>query len=172
MKSIFNKACEILNIKKIDKKPSYRKAKEFEFTAFDLVKKWEGLKLVGYLPTPDDVPTVGYGHTKTAEIGQRITEAQAHEFLAEDIKDAENAVKRYVKVKINQNQYDALVSFTFNLGAGALQRSTLLRKLNTGDYEGAANEFGKWIYQGKKVLTGLINRRKEERALFRKPVDE
>lgn len=172
MRNIFNKACEILKKKQPEKKPVFRKAKEFEFTAFDLVKKWEGLKLEAYLPTPDDVPTIGYGHTKTTEMGQTITEAQAHELLKEDIKDAEYAVKKLVKVKINQNQYDALVSWTFNLGYGNLERSTLLRKLNYGDYEDAADEFGKWIYQGKNVLTGLINRRKDERALFRKTVDE
>jgi lysozyme len=78
----------------------------------------------------------------------------------------EGGVRTLVKVKLNQNQYDALVSFTFNLGVGALQKSTLLKKLNAGDYLGAAAQFPRWVYANKQKLPGLVTRRNEEKKLF------
>lgn len=132
----------------------------------DIIKLHEGLHLDAYLPTPNDVPTIGYGHTKGVKLGQRITVLQANQFLQEDIAWAEDAVNSLVKVRLNQNQFDALVSFVFNIGATAFEKSTLLRLLNSGDYTGAANQFPRWNKQNGKVLNGLTKRRKEEQALF------
>lgn len=131
----------------------------------DLIKSFEGCKLDAYKDAVG-VVTIGYGHTKTAQMGQRITQAQADELLRSDIATFESAVTAAVTVPINQNQFDALVCFAFNVGAGALRDSTLLKKLNAGDYQGAANEFLKWDKAGGKVLAGLTRRRKSERLLF------
>jgi lysozyme len=134
----------------------------------DLVKKHEGLRLEAYLPTPNDVWTIGYGHTHTTKQGQKITEAQAEALLRRDITWAEKAVNKSVVVPLTQNQFDALVSFVFNVGEGAFATSTLLRLLNSGEYEGAANQFLRWNRQKGRVLNGLTKRREEERALFLK----
>jgi len=112
--------------------------------------------------------TIGYGHLlKEGEeklFANGITREQAEQLLKEDLKIAEKAVNLWVEVPLNQNQFDALVSFVFNVGQGNFRRSTLLKKLNNGDYMGAADEFLKWI--GKPPLKGLIRRRAEERKLF------
>jgi lysozyme len=131
-----------------------------------LIKKHEGLRLEAYLPTPNDVWTIGYGHTHTTKQGQKITEAQAETLLRKDIAWAEEAVNESVVVPLTQNQFDALVSFVFNVGAGAFGSSTLLRLLNSKDYEGAANQFLRWNKQKGVALKGLTKRREEERKLF------
>jgi lysozyme len=131
-----------------------------------LIKKHEGLRLEAYLPTPNDVWTIGYGHTHTTKQGQKITEAQAETLLRKDITWAEEAVNESVVVPLSQNQFDALVSFVFNVGAGAFGSSTLLRLLNSKDYEGAANQFLRWNKQKGVALKGLTKRREEERKLF------
>ena len=141
-----------------------------QFTAFDELKKHEALRLKAYLPTKKDVWTIGYGHTKTARKGMKITEEQALQLLDKDVEWAEEAVRDLVKVNLNQNQFNALVSFVFNIGATNFRKSTLLRKLNAGDYKGAAVEFPKWKYQKRKVLQGLVRRRAEERAMFERAV--
>ena len=133
-----------------------------------LVKKHEGLRLQAYLPTPNDVWTIGYGHTKTAKKGMKITERGAEELLKGDIAWAEEAVRKRVKVPLNQNQFDALVSFVFNIGEGAFASSTLLRFLNEGKYQAAADQLPRWNRQKGNVLPGLTNRRQQERALFLK----
>jgi len=135
----------------------------------NLIKKHEGCYLKSY-KCPADVWTIGYGHTKNVKSGMKITQAQAERYLKDDLTTYENAVKKYVKVSINQNQFDALVSFTFNCGTGALKNSTLLKKLNKKDYNGAANEFLKWNKSNGKILSGLTKRRKAERSLFLKPI--
>lgn len=131
-----------------------------------LIKKWEALRLEAYKPTPNDVWTIGWGHTSTAKQGMKITRAEAEKLFDQDVAWAVDAVNQLVKVGLTQHQFDALVSFTFNVGAGAFKGSTLLRKLNVGDYEGAANEFPRWNKQGKKVLRGLVRRRAEEQEYF------
>lgn len=136
----------------------------------NLIKEGEGLRLKAYLPTPNDVWTIGYGHTKGVRPGMVITEQQAEQFLRQDIAWVEEALNRYVTVPLNQNQFDALASWVFNVGAGALKSSTLLKKLNAGDYQGAANELSRWNKQKGRVLTGLTNRRAKERELFLTPV--
>lgn len=138
----------------------------------EIIKRHEGLRLQAYLPTPNDVWTIGYGHTKTATQGMRITEAQAEELLRSDIRWAEDTISRLVKVNINQNQFDALGSLVFNIGASQFSKSSVLRRLNAGEYEEAANAFLMWTKQRDKktgkmnVLPGLVKRRQEERALF------
>lgn len=131
-----------------------------------LIKKWESLRLTAYLPTPNDVWTIGWGHTKGVYKGMVITEAQAQKFFEADVAWAVNAVNRNVKVPLSQNQFDVLVSFVFNVGEGAFVKSTLLRKLNQGDYEGAGNELPRWNKQKGVILKGLTRRRKEERTIW------
>lgn len=132
----------------------------------EVIKDSEGLRLKAYLPTKNDVWTVGYGHTHGVYQGMVITEQQAEQFLHEDVKWAEDAVNQYVHVNLTQNQFDALVSFVFNVGTGNFSNSTLLKLLNKGDYKGAADQFLRWNKQKGVVLNGLTTRRKNERALF------
>ncbi|MDR1662081.1 MAG: glycoside hydrolase family protein [Azoarcus sp.] len=132
-----------------------------------IVKESEGLYLKAYL-CPANVLTIGYGHTAGVEKGMIITEAQADAYLLADVGATESAVYRSVKVDLTSNQFSALVSFTFNVGAGNFSSSTLLKKLNAGDYVGAADQFLVWNKGGGKVLPGLVTRRTKERELFLK----
>lgn len=132
----------------------------------ELIKYWEELRLEAYLPTPNDVWTIGWGHTKGVKKGDTITVEEAKDFLREDIAWAEAAVNDLVKVKLNQNQFDALVSFVFNVGTTNFKKSTLLKKLNAGDYNGAAEQFPRWNKQKGKVLNGLVKRRADEMQYF------
>lgn len=131
----------------------------------DVIKHYEGLRLKAY-KCPAGVWTIGYGHTQHVKDGDVITNEQADLYLLDDLRDAENAVNIHTKVKLNQNQFDALVSFVYNLGSGSFELSTLLKKLNAGDYLGAANEFKRWNKAGGKVLNGLVKRRETEANLF------
>ena len=131
----------------------------------DLIKQFEGLYLKAYR-CPAGVPTIGYGHTAGVAMGQTITQQQADDYLRRDVRQFERAVARLVTVPLTQGQFDALVSFAFNLGEGALAQSTLLRMLNDGDYAGAAAQFERWNKAGGRVLPGLVRRRAAERALF------
>jgi lysozyme len=131
----------------------------------DIIKASEGLRLKAYL-CPADVWTIGWGHTKGVMEGDTCTISQADAFLREDCADAEWAVNHLVKVPITQNQFDALVSFTFNLGTGSLEKSTLLKKLNSCDYVGAASQLHRWTKAGGKELAGLVKRRAAEYDLF------
>ncbi len=138
-------------------------------TGKDIIKKWEGLRLKAYL-CPAGVPTIGYGHTYNVKMGQTISVAQAELFLDHDYQDAEEQVLSLVKVPLTENQLGALTSFVFNLGAGNLRISTLLRKLNLGDYSGAAEQFGAWnkarVNGAMIALDGLTKRRADEKNLF------
>lgn len=134
--------------------------------AINLIKESESLELSSYRD-PVGIWTIGWGHTKTAKAGQTITVAQASALLVDDMQDAVNAVKRYVKAKLNQNQFDALVSWTFNLGSGNLKSSTLLKKINANPNDPAiALEFAKWIFAGGQKLNGLVTRRAREADLY------
>ena len=143
-----------------------------------LIKKYEGLRTVAY-PDPAHgwkIPTIGYGHTSAAGApivaqGMKIAEAEADAILRRDLGQYEAAVDAAVKVPLNANQFAALVSFTFNLGGVNLRKSTLLKKLNSGDYEGAAGQFRHWNKAGGKILAGLTKRRAAEAALFSAPVE-
>lgn len=134
-------------------------------TGINIVKFYEGLRLQAYL-CPAGVPTIGYGHTQNVKLGMTCNQKQAEEWLESDFFLAKRDVKAVVKVPLKENQLDALASFVFNLGARKFSQSTLLKKLNAGDYGGAAREFDKWVYSGGKKLNGLIARRAAERKLF------
>jgi len=134
-----------------------------------LTENFEGLRLTAY-PDPathGDPWTIGYGHTG-AEIhqGMTITQEQAEEFLMQDVQKAVQTVNSKVHTDLTQNEFDALVDFVFNCGAGNFAGSTLLRKINAGDMEGAALEFEKWTHADGKVMAGLIKRRHAEAVLF------
>lgn len=139
--------------------------------AVALIKVSEAFSSEPYL-CPAGVPTVGYGSTRYPDgravrlSDAPISETAACDILLTTLVEYEKAVNRYVTVPLNQNQFDALVDFAYNAGAQNLRSSTLLKKLNSGDYAGAALEFGKWIYGAGKKLGGLVIRREAERKLF------
>ena len=135
-----------------------------------LIKKWEALRLEAYMPTPHDVWTIGWGHTKGVKPGMIITKEKAQQYFYEDTAWAVKAVNDLVKVPVSQNQFDSLVSLVFNIGTPNFRKSTLLRKLNNGDYQGAAEQFPRWNKQRQNgklvVLRGLTRRRAEEMEYF------
>jgi GH24 family phage-related lysozyme (muramidase) len=139
----------------------------------NLIKYYEGLRTKAYLDSVG-VATIGYGHTKGVKLGMIITETKAEELLKQDLEYFENKVLDLVKVNLTQHQFDALVSFAFNVGEGNLKKSTLLKKLNNlvffrqSEIEAVADEFLKWNKAGGKVLAGLTKRRQAERLLFLK----
>lgn len=137
---------------------------------FDLIKRFEGCELTAYQDSVG-VWTIGYGWTQQVNgvpvgAGMTITQSTADKLLSSGIAQYEQAVNRLVTVAITQNQFDALVDFVYNLGAAAFESSTLIKKLNDGDYVGAADEFPRWNKAGGKVLSGLTKRRAAERELF------
>ena len=133
----------------------------------NLIKTYEGCRLTAY-KCPAGVWTIGYGHTAGVKQGDTITPLQANTLLTVDLQKFENAVNKAVKKPITQNEFDALVSFAFNVGIGNFEKSTLLRLVNLGQFELAAKQFEKWIYAGGKPLTGLKKRRLAEKTLFLK----
>lgn len=131
-----------------------------------LTEAFEGCRLTAY-QDPKGVWTIGYGHTgKEVVPGLVWTQQQANKALALDVEWAATIVNKLVTANINQHQFDALVDFTFNEGATAFAKSTLLECVNSGNMQAAEVEFGKWIYSGKIILPGLVKRRKAEVALF------
>lgn len=134
-----------------------------------LTENFEGLRLIAY-PDPatnGDPWTIGYGHTG-AEVhkGMTITQEQAEELLMQDVKKAAATVNAKVTTDITQEEFDALVDFVFNVGAGNFNASTLLKKVNSGDIQGAANEFLKWDMAAGKHMAGLLKRRHAEAEEF------
>jgi len=138
-------------------------------SAIEKIKQWEGLRLRSYQDSAG-IWTIGYGHTSDAAFkvgpGQTITEAKAAELLRLDLREAEQAVDDAVTVSLTDNQFGALVSFTFNVGAAALRKSALLKKLNAGAYDAVPAELAKWNKAGGKVVQGLVNRRAAEAGLW------
>jgi len=134
----------------------------------DIIKQWEGLRLEAYIPVKGDRWTIGFGHTKTAREGMKITMRKAHNLLKEDVAWVEDALNSTIKVPVTQRQYDALASFVYNVGGTAWGNSTMLKKLNSYDYVGAAKEFPRWNKSNGRVIEGLVNRRKHEQELFMK----
>ncbi|OTG80267.1 lysozyme [Acinetobacter sp. ANC 4648] len=138
----------------------------------EMICGFEGKRLIAY----DDgvgVWTIGFGTTIypngiRVKKGDTCTETQAKAYMAHDLKKFEQAVNDAVNVPLNQHQFNALVSLTYNIGAGAFKDSTLLKKLNTGDYQSAANQFDVWVKAGGRTMQGLVNRRKVEKVLFKK----
>lgn len=142
----------------------------FIYSSIALTEKFEGLRLDSYQDGAG-VWTIGYGHTGKDIIGgMTITEEEAGHLLSSDIAAAADFVNRTVTGQINQNQFDALTDFTFNVGRGHFLASTLLKKVNAGDVKGAVAEFGRWIYAGGEIETGLVNRRAAEAKLFSEDV--
>ncbi|EOT6765160.1 lysozyme [Klebsiella oxytoca] len=138
-----------------------------------LIKGFEGCRLTAYPdPGTGGAPwTIGYGWTypvdgKPIKPGMKIDQATADRLLKTGLVSYENDVQKLVKVKLTQNQFDALVSFAYNVGSRALSTSTLLKKLNAGDNKGAADEFLRWNKAGGKEMPGLTKRRKAEREVF------
>jgi len=136
-----------------------------------LTEGFEGVRLAAY-PDPatgGDPWTIGYGHTgPEVHSGMTITQEQAENYLMQDVAKAASDVNAKVTVEITQNEFDALVDFAFNCGCGNLNNSTLLKKLNAGDHEGAAQEFLKWDMAAGHHMAGLLRRRQAEELLFLK----
>lgn len=131
-----------------------------------LIKQFEGVRLEPYKDVGGKL-TIGYGHlVRPGEYYTRMTQAQAHALLQEDIKVAEAYVKRYVKVPLNGNQFAALVSLVYNIGPGNFQKSTLLDQINQGNYARASSEFLRWERVGIRKVKGLSKRRAAEKQLF------
>lgn len=129
----------------------------------ELIKKFEGLRLEAYLCSAG-VLTIGYGHTAGVRKGDVITKATADKMLVDDVGKFEQTVSNAVTVPLTQNQFDALVSLAFNIGATAFTNSTLVKKLNLR--HDAADEFLRWRYVNRVESPGLLRRREAERALF------
>lgn len=131
-----------------------------------LTKSFEGLQLTAYQDCAG-VWTIGYGHVAPdVAAGMTISEAQAEQLLRADLAESVQCVNEAIRVAISQNQFDAMVDFCFNAGRGNFSRSTLLRKVNSEDFAGAAAQFGLWINAGGVVVDGLVRRRKAEAKMF------
>jgi lysozyme len=139
--------------------------------AIEMIKHHEGVRLDPY-QCPAGLWTVGVGHligdgkSLPEDWNKKFTMKEVDKILADDLIRFENGINRLTSVSLTQGQFDALVSFSFNVGLGNYQASTLRAKLNRGDYEGASNEFPKWRRGGGRVLPGLVKRRADERNLF------
>jgi lysozyme len=133
----------------------------------DLIKLFESFSPSIYI-CPANKPTIGYGHVvlDSEDFTVGIDEATAEDLLRNDANIAERSVLRLIKVPLTDSQFDALVSFTFNLGGGALQRSTLRSKVNREEHDDVPAEFMRWTQGGGRILPGLVRRRKAEAALY------
>lgn len=141
------------------------KSNKLTSEVIQMVRDFEGFRDKAYQCSAG-VWTLGYGHTRGVKKGMTCTKDQADMWLSEDLGEAEAAVIKYVKVPLTDNQYGALVDFTFNLGQGSLASSTLLRLLNDGDYTKAADQFTRWVKADGNVIEGLVRRREAEKKLF------
>ena len=145
----------------------------FTYSGSDLVltEQFEGCQLNAYQDVVG-VWTIGYGHTgPDVSPGSTITQAQAVQLLQQDVASAAACVNQAVIVQLNQDEFDALVDFVFNLGQSAFRSSTMLKDLNAGDFAGAADQFDKWDHAGGKVVAGLLRRREAEQAVFEEGED-
>jgi len=130
-----------------------------------LIKKFEGCELTAYQCSAG-VWTIGYGHTKGIEEGMEITQQEAEDMLVEELHEYENYINDNVTAPLSQNQFDAMVSWVYNLGPANLKASTLLKVLNAGDYDGVPAQIKRWNKAGGVTLDGLIRRREAESLLF------
>lgn len=126
------------------------------------IASYEGFSDQAYIPVEGDVPTIGFGSTEGVQLGDKISVPEALERLRRDVGDAESAIGRCVKVPLSQGEYDAFASLAFNIGSNAFCTSTLVKRLNAGDYDGACEEIRRWVYAGGQKLEGLVNRREAE----------
>ena len=131
-----------------------------------LIQKFEGCELEAYQCSAG-VWTIGYGHTKDVIKGMTITKEEAEQMLVDELHEYENYINEYVTVALSQNQFDALVSWVYNLGPANLKASTMLKVLNSGKYEDVPAQMKRWNKAGGKVLEGLIRRREAEACLFK-----
>lgn len=143
---------------------TFKKRAAWVLIATSCVAGFEGLRQVAYLD-PVGIPTICFGETQGVKMGDRATLEECKEMLAASLEIANNAVERCVSAPLNDNQRAALVSFTYNVGAGALCRSTLARKMNAGDIDGGCNELPLWVYAKGVKLPGLVKRREVERQM-------
>lgn len=123
---------------------------------------YEGYSDIAYIPVKGDVPTIGFGTTEGVKLGDTITPEKAVERAYRDIMDTETAIHKCVDVPLTQGEYDAFVSLSYNIGTDAFCKSTLVKKLNSGDYDGACAELKRWVYVKGKKSQGLVNRREKE----------
>ena len=126
------------------------------------IAAFEDYRGEAYVPVSGDVPTIGFGSTEGVQMGDKINVTQALERLMRDVGNAESAIGRCVKVPLSQGEYDAYTSFVFNVGGNAFCASTLVKKLNAGDYAGACAELKRWVYVDGRIVQGLVNRREAE----------
>ena len=136
-------------------------------SGLSIIRQFEGCKLKAYI-CPAGVWTIGWGRTTNVKLGDICSQEQADKWLVQEYDAFEKKVRALVKVPVTANQLGALVSFAYNIGTGALGSSTLLKKLNAGDYVGAAGQFARWDKAGGRILAGLTKRRAAEAALFLK----
>lgn len=135
-------------------------------SALNLIREFESCVLHVYRDAVG-IPTIGYGHVlQRGERLNTITKLDAERLLAADIAPRVIALRSMLRQPATENQFNAMLSWMFNVGESAARRSTLIRKFNAGDIDGAANEFRRWCYAGGKVLRGLVRRRRAERNLF------
>lgn len=137
---------------------------------YKLIKDFEGFSATSYKDT-GGVWTIGYGTIKypsgnAVKAGEKCTKEQADMWLKNDCKWVDACLDSSVKVPLKQNQFDALASFIYNIGENGFKKSTMLAKLNAGDYIGAAGQFDRWVYDNGEFIQGLANRREKEKALF------
>jgi lysozyme len=132
-----------------------------------LLVKWEGTEYKAYLDT-GNVPTICYGHTKGVKLGDVATEAQCKQWLAEDMAEAQAAVRACVRVPIGASRRAAYISLAYNIGTRQFCNSTLVRKTNQGDYQGACLELKRWVYDNGVYIRGLAHRRDDEFRLCTK----
>jgi lysozyme len=130
-----------------------------------LIQKFEGCELESYRCSAD-VPTIGFGHTRGVKDGDTCTQEEANQLLADDLEEFEGYVTKLVDIDLTQNEFDAMVAWTFNLGPTNLKSSTLLQKLNEDDRADVPHQIKRWNKAGGIVLNGLVRRREAEALLF------
>ena len=165
MKSLLSQIIKRVDAAAVAKASIYRTQMNIGTKGLEMIKHFEGLELNAY-QCAAGVWTIGYGHTKDVQKGMVISEDTANEMLVEELNEYENYINTLVNVELNQNQFDAMVSWVYNLGGGNLKASTLLKVLNAGDYAGVPAQMMRWNKAGGKVLEGLTRRRQAEADLF------
>jgi len=144
--------------------------KDISERGFEVIREFEGFRENAYLDT-GGVWTIGFGTIKypngnKVKKGDACTRTQAEMWLQNDTAWVDTCLDQTIKVTVNQNQFDALASFVYNVGETAFKKSTMLKVLNAGNYAGAASQFDRWVYDNGKAINGLVNRRQKEKALF------
>jgi lysozyme len=139
---------------------------KYSKTGLALTERFEGVRLTAYQDQVG-VWTIGYGHTAGVQPGDTCTQEQAEAWLAQDVSGAVSVVTSYIHVPLSQGEFDALVDFTFNLGAGSFEHSELLTLINDGEIEAAAEQFQRWSHAGGVEVAGLLRRRQAEEQEFK-----